>query len=162
MFEKPIVPSDLEAFYDLCKAQLQSLLDDEANIITSLSNMSALIHYMMDHINWVGFYLAEGDELVLGPFQGLPACTRIKIGNGVCGTSAKLLETVNVPDVDAFPGHIACDSASKSEIVIPIRNKGTLYGVLDIDSPIPNRFSAVDQLHLEQLVHILEMHLKFK
>ncbi|MFK4997468.1 GAF domain-containing protein [Bacillus sp. N9] len=111
------------------------MLDGETNQIANLSNASALLGQFLDRINWVGFYLMEDGELVLGPFQGLPACVRIPLGRGVCGTSAAERETIVVPDVHAFPGHIACDAASQSEIVVPLIKDGNVIGVLDIDSP---------------------------
>ncbi len=144
-----------EENYKLVKKQLAALLEGESNVIANLSNASALLNQFLDRINWVGFYLMENNELVLGPFQGLPACVRIPIGRGVCGTSAKLMETVRVEDVHLFPGHIACDAASQSEIVIPLIKNGQLIGVLDIDSPEKNRFDEVDQKELEDFTRIL-------
>ena len=142
--------------YELVKKQLQALVHDEPNLIANLSNASALLNQFLDRINWVGFYLMENNsELVLGPFQGLPACIRIPLGKGVCGTSALKKETVRVHDVNTFPGHIACDAASQSEIVIPLVKDGTLLGVLDIDSPEKGRFDELDQQKLEELVDIL-------
>ena len=144
-----------EENYTLVKKQLAALLEGESNAIANLSNASALLNQFLDRINWVGFYLMENDELVLGPFQGLPACVRIPIGKGVCGTSAKLMETIRVEDVHLFPGHIACDAASQSEIVIPLIKSGQLIGVLDIDSPEKNRFDELDQKELEEFTKIL-------
>ncbi|WML54316.1 GAF domain-containing protein [Neobacillus sp. PS3-12] len=142
--------------YELVKKQLQALVHDEHNQIANLSNASALLNQFLDRINWVGFYLMENDrELVLGPFQGLPACIRIPLGKGVCGTAALKKETIRVEDVNTFPGHIACDSASQSEIVIPLLKDGNLLGVLDIDSPEKNRFNELDQQKLEEFVEIL-------
>jgi L-methionine (R)-S-oxide reductase len=142
--------------YDLVKKQLQALVHDEKNQIANLSNAAALLNQFLDRINWVGFYLMDNDsELVLGPFQGLPACIRIPIGKGVCGTAAMKKETIRVQDVNQFPGHIACDGASQSEIVIPILKDGTIYGVLDIDSPERNRFDKLDQQKLEEFVEIV-------
>jgi L-methionine (R)-S-oxide reductase len=142
--------------YELVKKQLQALVHDENNQIANLSNASALLNQFLDRINWVGFYLMENDrELVLGPFQGLPACIRIPLGKGVCGTAALKKETIRVEDVNTFPGHIACDSASQSEIVIPLLKDGNLLGVLDIDSPEKNRFNELDQQKLEEFVEIL-------
>jgi L-methionine (R)-S-oxide reductase len=120
--------------------------------VTTLSNLSAYLNYFLDDINWVGFYLFDGEKLYLGPFQGLPACTQIKIGAGVCGTSAKEKKTIIVKDVHDFPGHIACDGNSNSEIVIPIVKNNELIGVLDIDSPIKNRFDNTDKEYLEQVI----------
>lgn len=139
--------------------QLDALLTGEKNIIANLSNASALLNQFLDQINWVGFYLMEDNELVLGPFQGLPACVRIPLAKGVCGSAASTKETVIVPDVHAFPGHIACDAASQSEIVVPIVKDGVLLGVLDIDSPIKERFSEQDKEGLEQFIQVLIAHI---
>lgn len=156
MFNVGLYNGTKEENYELVKKQLQALLHGETNQIANLSNASALLNQFLDRINWVGFYLMENDnELVLGPFQGLPACVRIPVGKGVCGTAAKLRETIRVEDVHQFPGHIACDAASQSEIVIPLMKKGKLIGVLDIDSPEKNRFDEMDQEKLEELVKVL-------
>jgi L-methionine (R)-S-oxide reductase len=144
-----------EENYHLVIKQLRSLMEGESNVIANLANASALLYQFLDEVNWVGFYLAEEEELVLGPFQGLPACVRIPFGKGVCGTAAKNQQTERVPDVHQFPGHIACDAASQSEIVIPIIKNGKLIGVLDIDSPIKNRFDEIDQHFLEKFVETL-------
>lgn len=146
-----------EENYELVIKQLQSLLQGEDNRIANLANASALLNQFLDQVNWVGFYLyvKEKEELVLGPFQGLPACVRIPIGKGVCGTAAHKGETVRVKDVHQFPGHIACDAASQSEIVIPILKDEELIGVLDIDSPIKNRFDEIDEEYLEKFVQAL-------
>ncbi len=141
--------------YVLVKKQLVALIEDEPNQIANLSNASALLNQFLDQINWVGFYLVEGKELILGPFQGLPACVRIPFGKGVCGTSAAERKTLRIADVHQFPGHIACDAASESEIVIPLIKDGTIIGVLDIDSPVKNRFDEEDQHGLEEFVHTL-------
>jgi L-methionine (R)-S-oxide reductase len=142
--------------YELVKKQLRALIHDEKNQIANLSNTSALLNQFLDRINWVGFYLMDGNnELVLGPFQGLPACIRIPVGKGVCGAAAKDKKTVRVNDVNQFPGHIACDAASQSEIVIPLIKNGQLIGVLDIDSPEKNRFDEMDQEKLEEFVDVL-------
>lgn len=138
--------------------QLTALIEDEPNAIANLANASALLAQYLDEINWVGFYLMDQEELVLGPFQGLPACVRIPLGKGVCGTSAASCKTLLVPDVHEFPGHIACDAASESEIVIPLLKDGILLGVLDIDSPRKNRFSEADQQALERFVDVLVKH----
>lgn len=145
--------------YQQLADQLQLLLDGEKNRIANLSNASALLSNFLDRTNWTGFYLMEEGELVLGPFQGLPACIRIPIGRGVCGTSAKRRETLVVDDVNAFEGHIACDSASQSEIVIPLVKNDELIGVLDIDSPEIGRFSEEDRVGLEQFVTVLLRHI---
>lgn len=156
MFNVGLYNGTKEENYELVKKQLQALLHGETNQIANLSNASALLNQFLDRINWVGFYLMENDnELVLGPFQGLPACVRIPVGKGVCGTAAKLRETIRVEDVHQFPGHIACDAASQSEIVIPLMKEGKLIGVLDIDSPEKNRFDEMDQEKLEELVKVL-------
>lgn len=144
-----------EKNYLLVQKQLVALIEDEPNNIANLSNASALLNQFLDQINWVGFYLVEEDQLVLGPFQGLPACVRIPFGKGVCGTSAAKKQTLRIADVHAFPGHIACDAASQSEIVIPLIKDDVLIGVLDIDSPITHRFDEIDQQGLEAFVTLL-------
>lgn len=141
--------------YELALRQLQALLEDETDVIANLSNTSAFLNQFLDQINWVGFYLYKNEELILGPFQGLPACVRIPLHRGVCGKAASLRSTIRVGNVHEFPGHIACDSASQSEIVIPIIINGELFGVLDIDSPVLNRFDEVDQHYLEEFVNLL-------
>ncbi|MGE7688231.1 GAF domain-containing protein [Lysinibacillus sp. NPDC097214] len=145
--------------YNTLAKQLDALLTGESNRIANLSNASALLNQFLPNINWVGFYVLQGEELVLGPFQGLPACVRIPIGRGVCGTAVSKEETMVVKDVHDFPGHIACDAASQSEIVIPLKKEGEIIGVLDIDSPIVNRFSKGDQEGLELFVKTLLSHL---
>ena len=142
--------------YKLMQAQLKALIRDVPYEIANFANASALIWQELPDINWAGFYLMADGMLVLGPFQGKPACTRIAIGRGVCGTAVQQDTTQLVPDVHAFPGHIACDCASNSEIVVPIHKNGAVYGVLDIDSPLLNRFSEADREGLESLVAILE------
>ncbi|MFJ5768291.1 GAF domain-containing protein [Psychrobacillus sp. NPDC093180] len=159
MFTKTTYSEDLTANYTMLSKQLDALLTGETNAIANFSNASALLNQFFDQINWVGFYLMEDGELVLGPFQGLPACVRIPVGRGVCGTAAQKLETIIVPDVHVFPGHIACDAASQSEIVVPIVKDGVLVGVLDIDSPIKERFSEQDATGLEQFVQVLVKHI---
>jgi len=144
-----------EKNYDLLIKQLKTLVEDEKNAIANFSNASALLNQFLDRVNWVGFYLMEDGELVLGPFQGLPACVRIPLGKGVCGTAASSQETLRVEDVHAFPGHIACDAASQSEIVVPMVKDGQVIGVLDIDSPEKNRFDELDQQKLEEFVDML-------
>ena len=146
--------------YTQLSQQLDALLTGETNRYANLSNASALLNQFFDRINWVGFYLMDGEnELVLGPFQGLPACIRIPLGKGVCGTSALNGESIIVPDVNAFPGHIACDSASRSEIVTPLLKDGKVIGVLDVDSPEYDRFDEEDQRGLENFVAVLIKHL---
>ncbi|MEN9529614.1 MAG: hypothetical protein RI932_1487 [Pseudomonadota bacterium] len=149
--------SNPAAFYESLTSTLKALLAAESDFIANLANASALLFAHLPQINWAGFYLLKGNELVLGPFQGKLACTRIKLGRGVCGTSASKRETLVVPDVEAFPGHIACDSASRSEIVIPLISRGELWGVLDIDSPILNRFTEADRVGLEMFVNVLTL-----
>ncbi len=137
-------------------AQVRALTDKVSYSIANLANTSAAIWQVMDRINWAGFYLMIGGKLVLGPFQGKPACIEIPVGKGVCGTAVKEERTILVEDVHQFPGHIACDSASNSEIVVPIYKDGEIYGVLDIDSPYFARFTSEDQQGLEALVRVLE------
>lgn len=162
MFQTTVYSGDRVKDYELVNQQLHALLEGEKNTIANLANAAALLNQFLDDINWVGFYLwsEEENELILGPFQGLPACIRIPFGRGVCGTAAKQLTTQLVPDVDQFPGHIACDSASRSEIVIPLVVHNELYGVLDIDSPSLNRFDELDQQYLEQFCKSLVTYLK--
>ena len=137
-------------------AQLDALVSADEPAITALANAAALLYDRLDTINWAGFYLKDGDRLILGPFCGKPACTTIAIGSGVCGTAAQERRTVRVEDVDRFPGHIACDEASRSELVVPlVASDNELLGVLDIDAPIVGRFSAVDQLELESFASVL-------
>ncbi|WP_085991677.1 GAF domain-containing protein [Oceanobacillus senegalensis] len=159
MFQSNSYISEKEKDYETTLKQLEALIEDEKDEIANLSNASALLNQFLDDINWVGFYLWNGEELVLGPFQGLPACVRIGYGRGVCGTAIKEGETQRIADVHAFPGHIACDSASNSEIVVPIYKEGEIYGVLDIDSPSKDRFDQVDQICLEKFVAILEIYI---
>jgi len=136
-------------------AQLEALLEGEPDRIANAANMAALVYHGLPDLNWAGFYFARGGELVLGPFQGQPACVRIAWGNGVCGTAAARGETVLVPDVHAFPGHIACDPVSRSELVVPLFDDDRLVGVLDLDSPIPGRFDSDDQAGCIELARIL-------
>ena len=142
--------------YEKLKKEIGALIDGVPYEIANLANISAALWQALENINWVGFYLMNGGKLVLGPFQGKPACIEIPLGRGVCGTAAQRKETVLVEDVHQFPGHIACDSASNSEIVVPIFRDGEIYGVLDIDSPHFARFSQEDQRGLEEIVKILE------
>ena len=161
MFETKTYEGDRTKQYDMLSKQLDALLMGEDNQVANLSNASALLNQFLDHINWVGFYLTdtEQNQLVLGPFQGLPACVRIPFGRGVCGTSAAEQTTQRIEDVHQFPGHIACDAASNSEIVIPLVKNGQTIGVLDIDSPEFNRFDEVDQAGLEAFCTTLLRHL---
>lgn len=135
--------------------QLKSIVEDENDLIANLSNTSAFLNEILENINWVGFYIYKNNELVLGPFQGKVACTHIKMGKGVCGTAAQTLEIQRIDNVHEFPGHIACDSASNSEIVLPIVKDNELFGVLDIDSPKFNRFTLEDQILLEKIVEVI-------
>ncbi|KON86731.1 histidine kinase [Sporosarcina globispora] len=155
MFSVESYKGTREENYQLVIKQLSALLEGEKNRIANLSNASALLNQFLDRTNWVGFYLMEEGELVLGPFQGLPACVRIPLGKGVCGTAAKQMKTVRVEDVHQFPGHIACDASSQSEIVIPLVKDGSLLGVLDIDSPEKKRFDELDQKYLEAFSEVL-------
>jgi L-methionine (R)-S-oxide reductase len=160
MFNIEMYSESREKNYELVKKQLQALIHDEKNQIANLSNATALLNQFLDRINWVGFYLLDtNQELVLGPFQGLPACIRIPVGKGVCGHSALKMETIRVEDVNQFPGHIACDAATQSEIVLPLLKDDQLIGVLDIDSPEKNRFDELDQQKLEEFVAILIQYL---
>ncbi len=142
--------------YELLCRQLNALTDGVPERVSNLANAASLLYHALENVNWAGFYLLRGEALVLGPFMGRPACVRIPLGKGVCGTAAVRGETVVVPDVHAFPGHIACDEASRSEIVVPLRADGGLYGVLDIDSPVPERFSETDRRGLEDFARALE------
>jgi len=159
MFTKIQYEGSVTEQYNTLSKQLDALLTGEADLVANLSNASALLNTFLSEINWVGFYLMKDGELVLGPFQGLPACVRIPVGRGVCGTAAAQKATLVVDDVHAFPGHIACDAASNSEIVIPLIKNNEVIGVLDIDSPIKNRFSEEDKNGLEQFVITLLNHL---
>ena len=141
--------------YEALCMKLTALLDGVPHRIANLANASALIHESLEDLNWAGFYLLEGETLVLGPFQGRPACIEIPLGRGVCGTAAQTGQTQLVPDVHLFPGHIACDSASNSEIVVPLRIDGKVVGVLDLDSPWPGRFTVEDQAGLEAVGEIV-------
>lgn len=151
----------MEKTYKNLLLQLESLLDGQTNTIANLANASALLYQTLPNLNWAGFYLYDKqlDELVLGPFQGKIACMHIAINKGVCGTSAYQRKVIRVDDVHQFPGHIACDSESRSEIVLPIMIDNTLFGVLDIDSPIKQRFSKEDEQYLTTFVEILKKHL---
>jgi GAF domain-containing protein len=144
--------------YDLLVRQVTSVLEGERALVANASQFSALVYDTLADLNWAGFYLTvpskkgEGQDLLVGPFQGKPACARIPFGRGVCGTTAVEKRTIVVPDVHAFPGHIACDSASNSEIVLPLVVNGAVVGVFDIDSPVPGRFSEEDRVGLERMV----------
>lgn len=143
-----------DELYTNLKKQLRSLLTGESDFIANAANLSSLLYHSLPDLNWAGFYLSKGEELVLGPFQGKPACVRIAMGNGVCGTAAKQRQTILVDNVHDFPGHIACDSASNSEIVIPLVKHERLLGVLDLDSPSFARFNDEDARGLNELASI--------
>ncbi|WP_252275554.1 GAF domain-containing protein [Pseudomonas subflava] len=140
--------------YELLAAQLKALLTDERDFVANAAQFSAFLFHELADLNWAGFYLNKGEQLVLGPFQGKVACVRIPFGRGVCGAAASSLQTQRVEDVHAFAGHIACDSASNSELVVPLVKDGRLVGVLDLDSPLTARFSEEDQLGIERLAAI--------
>ena len=142
--------------YGTLNAQLSALVGGVPHRTANLANAAALLYHTLDGLNWAGFYLLEGDTLVLGPFQGRPACIEIPVGRGVCGTAVAEGKTQLIPDVHQFPGHIACDSASNSEIVVPIRADGKIVGVLDLDSPYIGRFTKEDQAGLEAFVRVME------
>lgn len=155
MFTKNCNITDKNEAYKQILLQLPILLDDAPNKISALSNTCALLNVYLEDINWVGFYLMEKGTLVLGPFQGLPACSKIALGSGVCGTSALEKKIYCVPDVHQFPGHIACDGNSRSEIVLPLIVDKSVVAVLDIDSPCLNRFDKTDESYLSQIVQLL-------
>lgn len=152
--------ADKQAFYQMLAAQADALISDETDFIANLANISALLFNEMADLNWSGFYLMKQNQLVLGPFQGKPACVRIDIGKGVCGTAVATGEIQVVVDVHQFTGHIACDSASNSEIVLPVRHRGEIIGVLDIDSPLFSRFNQDDAAGLSLLIAVLERRLE--
>ena len=139
--------------YEQLVAQARALMSGEPDRIANAANLSALVYHALPDLNWAGFYFYDGTELVVGPFQGLPACVRIALDKGVCGAAARTRQTQRVADVEAFPGHIACDAASRSELVVPLVKGDRLVGVLDLDSPIPNRFDEEDQHGLEAIAH---------
>jgi GAF domain-containing protein len=149
--------SKSELYQDLAM-QLEALLAGERDRIANAANMAALIYHGLPDVNWAGFYFRQGGELVLGPFQGRPACMRIPLGRGVCGTAAARGATVLVPDVHAFAGHIACDPVSRSELVVPLLESGEVSGVLDLDSPLVGRFDEVDQMGCERLAALYVDH----
>jgi len=149
----------MQTDYQALEAQLTALVHGVPHLTADLANASALLYGALEDVNWVGFYLMEDGRLVLGPFQGRPACIEIPLTRGVCGTAADRDETLLVPDVSLFPGHIACDAASRSELVIPLHGKRGVVGVLDIDSAVKDRFTAADRAGLESLVRALEREL---
>ncbi|MEN4905165.1 GAF domain-containing protein [Luteimonas sp. TWI1416] len=144
--------------YAALAAQARALLHGESDPIANAANLSALVYHALPDLNWVGFYFYDGTELVVGPFQGLPACVRIPLDKGVCGAAARTRQTQRVDDVHAFAGHIACDAASRSEVVVPLVDGDRLIGVFDLDSPLPARFDADDQAGLEALARLYVEH----
>ncbi|MBN8871749.1 MAG: GAF domain-containing protein [Rhodospirillales bacterium] len=152
-------PLDKGALYRELATEIDALLQGESDPVANAANAAAAIYHGLDRLNWAGFYLLRDGELVLGPFQGRPACVRIPMGRGVCGTAAASRRSVLVPDVHEFPGHIACDAASRSELVVPLIADGRLLGVLDLDSPEPARFDATDQAGCEAIAAVLVRHL---
>ncbi len=151
MFDASSLSGTKSEQYAQLLEQARALMHGEHDRIANAANLSALVYHALPQLNWAGFYFFDGTELVVGPFQGLPACVRIPLDKGVCGAAARTRTTQRVADVDAFPGHIACDSASRSEVVVPLYLGDTLVGVFDIDSPIPDRFDADDQAGLEAI-----------
>lgn len=154
MFTTSALSGDKPEQYAQLVAQARGLLDGERDRIANAANLSALVSHALPDLNWVGFYFYDGAELVVGPFQGLPACVRIPLDKGVCGAAASSRQTQRVADVHAFPGHIACDAASRSEVVVPLVHGDALIGVFDLDSPVPDRFDADDQAGLEALARV--------
>lgn len=159
MFTQLDYTGSLAQQYELVAKQLDALCAGELDAIANYSNAAALLNTFLTDINWVGFYFMKDGELVLGPFQGLPACVRIAVGRGVCGTAVAKRQTQLVEDVHAFPGHIACDGATNAELVVPIIKNGDVIGVLDIDSPIKGRFTTEDQQGIERFVSVLLSHI---
>lgn len=149
-----IESTDKPGFYRELAGQLEALLHGESDVIANAANTAALLFQTMLDLNWAGFYLMRGDELVLGPFQGKPACVRIPVGRGVCGAAVAERRSMLVADVHAFPGHIACDAASRSELVVPLIAAGEVIGVIDLDSPSPGRFDRDDQAGIERIAAI--------
>lgn len=154
MFSATALSGSKDEQYEQLLQQARALVQGERDRTANAANLAALVYHALPELNWVGFYFHDGRELVVGPFQGLPACVRIPLGKGVCGTAAATRRTQLVPDVDAFPGHIACDSASRSELVVPLYRGDELIGVFDLDSPRPARFDADDQRGLEAVAAI--------
>ena len=152
------MPADKPRLYDELARQLAALIDGERDLVANCANMAALIYHGLSKLNWAGFYFARQGELVLGPFQGKPACIRIAWGEGVCGTAAARGHAIVVPDVHEFPGHIACDPESRSELVVPLVDDGRVLGVLDLDSPVAGRFDEDDRAGCERLVAIFLTH----
>lgn len=154
MFSTHTLSGDKPEQYAQLAAQARALLAGEHDRIANAANLSALVFHALPDLNWVGFYFFDGTELVVGPFQGQPACVRIPLARGVCGAAARSGETQRVEDVEAFPGHIACDTASRSELVVPLFHAGALLGVFDLDSPVPGRFDVADQEGLEEIARV--------
>jgi|SRR5690606_30524527 len=154
MFSATTLTGSKPEQYAQLLAQARALVHGESDRIANAANLSALVYHALPQLNWVGFYFFDGTELVVGPFQGLPACVRIPLHKGVCGAAASTRQTQRVEDVDAFPGHIACDSASRSELVVPLVHDGALVGVFDLDSPVTSRFDADDQAGLEAIARV--------
>ena len=154
MFDTSTLTGSKPEQYGQLLAQARALVHGERDRIANAANLSALVYHALPHLNWVGFYFFDGKELVVGPFQGLPACVRIPLDKGVCGAAASQRVTQRIEDVDAFPGHIACDSASRSELVVPLVQGDTLIGVFDLDSPSLARFDADDQAGLEAIAAV--------
>ncbi|MCW6029204.1 GAF domain-containing protein [Stenotrophomonas sp. SRS1] len=154
MFDTSTLTGSKPEQYGQLLAQARALVHGERDRIANAANLSALVYHALPHLNWVGFYFFDGKELVVGPFQGLPACVRIPLDKGVCGAAASQRVTQRIEDVDAFPGHIACDSASRSELVVPLVHNGDLVGVFDLDSPSLSRFDAEDQAGLEAIAAV--------
>ncbi len=154
MFDTSTLTGSKPEQYGQLLAQARALGHGERDRIAKAANLSALVYHALPHLNWVGFYFFDGKELVVGPFQGLPACVRIPLDKGVCGAAASQRVTQRIEDVDAFPGHIACDSASRSELVVPLVHNGNLVGVFDLDSPSLARFDAEDQAGLEAIAAV--------
>lgn len=156
--EAGVAPMTAPLPLDEARAQVRALLAGEADLIANAANFAAFLNSQLQDINWLGFYFLQGDSLVLGPFQGLPACVRIPVGRGVCGSCVATGKTQRVDDVHAFPGHIACDVRSRSELVVALRDGERIVGVLDIDSPLPARFSLADQHYVEELLNAFSEH----
>ncbi|HRO27983.1 MAG TPA: GAF domain-containing protein [Luteimonas sp.] len=154
MFSASSLSGDKAQQYTQLAEQARALLHGERDRIANAANLAALVYHALPRLNWVGFYFFDGAELVVGPFQGLPACVRIPLDKGVCGAAARSRTTQRVEDVHAFPGHIACDAASRSELVVPLVREGALLGVFDLDSPDPARFDVTDQEGLEAIARI--------
>ncbi len=153
-FSTAILTGSKPEQYAQLAEQARALLHGEPDRIANAANLSALVYHALPNLNWVGFYFFDGKELVVGPFQGLPACVRIALDKGVCGAAASTRQTQRVADVHAFPGHIACDAASRSELVVPLLHAGALVGVFDLDSPLPDRFDEEDQHGLEAIARL--------